>query len=304
MDYDRYKALETAFLGQDFDPFACAERVAGDHLVSVLESLKNVMHLSNLRPDIDRAWLTRRVFSVWMARSQQEKIHIHFSIKVLLTYGPVLPLAELKELRQAPGPFSFNADDLNAMPDSLARSLASSLNINTRHFLQPESVRYLVSSLWGWFGLQEEIHSQASRCTNAAVLGELVTFEPFAKTLSRCCLKPEALADERVLAHVVAYRAYKESDSFRVLSAGIRAKDDALFTATLESVAGWSENEKHFYYRHGSAQAMSLLLNKYFGSAVGETRVRVDQAKRFFSEIGEKARGGREHLMSAVGMER
>lgn len=304
MDYDRYKTLEAAFLADDFDPSACAQRVAGDHLVSVLDSIKNVMHLSNLRHDIDRAWLARRLFSFWMARSQQENIRPHFSVKVLLAYGTALPLAELKQMMQSPGPFALNADDLNKLSDSAARSLASSLSINARHSMQPESVRYLVASLWSWFGLQEEILSQASRCTNAAVLGELVTFEPFAKALSRCCLKPEALADDRVLTHVVAYRAYKESDSFRVLSAGIRAKDNALFTATLESVAGWSENEKHPYYRPGSAQAMSLLLNKYFGSEVGETRVRVDHANRVFSEIGGKAKAGREHLMAPVGMSR
>lgn len=305
MSYDNYKAFERSMLDPQFDVRNSLELLAQTHPDSLYEAIKNVMHTANIDSDVDRVQLTERMFEVVSLRHQEQRVAKPLYLRLLLAYGPVLNPDQLKKLMGAEeGVFKFDVADLNQSFEGVYMHPALAINLNARHPVNGESVGYICKRLWGWYALEDHLARQVGRCENPAVVGALLEHEPFALMARNVTLQRAVLEDPRVLAHVITHKAYKTSDAFRVLSAGIRTPDPALFQAALDAVSGWSRDESTYYMQHASAQVMCVLLNKDFRGATGVAKERVAIADSIFSEIGNGARKGREEYLSPVGMSR
>ncbi|WP_342366706.1 hypothetical protein ACOK4R_31795 (plasmid) [Pseudomonas fluorescens] len=302
MSYDTYKAFERSMLDAQFDAKNSLDLLAQNHSDSLYETVKNVMHAANILPQVDRVQLTERMFEVIALRHQKQRVAKPLFLRLLLAYGPVLKPEQLDKLMGDDGVLKVDVDDLNQSFEGVYQHPALSLNLNVRHQVNAQSIGYLCKRLWGWYALEDHLSRQVGRCESSAIVGELLAHEPFAHMARRLTLKTQVLEDPRVLAHVVAHKAYKSSENFRVLSAGLRTPDEALFQATLETVSGWSRAESTHYMQHSTAQVMCVLLGKDFRGATGDLKRRVEIANSVFSEIGNTARKGREDYMSAVGM--
>lgn len=304
MSYDTYKAFEKSMLDSEFDVRNSLELLAQNHSDSMYDSIKNVMHVPNIVPEVDRVRLTERMFEVIALRHQEQRVAKPLFLRLLLAYGPVLKPEQLEKLMGEEGVLKIDVADLNQSFEGVYQHPALALNINLRYKMNAEAIGYLNKRLWGWYAFEDHLARQIGRCENPAIVGALLEHEPFAQMANRVTLKNEVLEDPRVLAHVIAHKAYKSSDSFRVLSAGIRTPDPALFQAALETISGWSKDESSYYMQHANAQVMCVLLSKNFRNSTGETKRRFEIADALFSEIGNSARKGREDLMSPVGMAR
>lgn len=303
MTFDAFRAFQQSLLADAFHPDQSLELLQATKPDSLYETIKGVMHTPNVEPDVDRVRLTQRMFDVVALRHETQRLPTPLYLRLLLAYGPVLPVEALDRLMGEKGVFVIDMCDLNQTFNAYSHA-ASAININLRYPINPQAVRYMAQRLWGWFDFEDHLVRQASRCENSSIVGELLEFEPFAEQAKRIHLKTEVLEDARVLAHVVTHKAYKSSDSFRVLSAGIRTQDPALFQAALEAVAGWSRDESTYYMQHTTASVMSVLLHKDFRNATGEQKRRAEMADAVFVEIGNTARKGREQVLPSLGMAR